>query len=69
MNPDATWHTSDEIIYLESIGTHSILGRSSLTRRELLESYREALKWRPVSERYLDFKRLRERVEELITGE
>lgn len=68
MTPDntATWTTADELDYLNDIGTHTVLGRSHMSRRELLESYREALKFRPVSERFLNFKRLRQRVEALL---
>lgn len=52
-----TWSTCDEIAYLEEIGTHTVLGRSTLDRRELLQAYLKVLKFRPRSERYLNISR------------
>lgn len=66
MENSNSWHTSDELNYLNNIGTHTVLGRSPHDRRELLEGYRDTLMYRPKSEKYLDVKRLRNRVEELL---
>lgn len=62
------WGTADEIEYLNGIGTHTVLGRSTLDRRELLQAYLKVLKFRPRSERYLDVGRLEQRVQELLTS-
>lgn len=61
----STWTTTDEIEYLNSIGSHAVLGRSPHDRRDLLEGYAEALKYRPRS-KYLDFTKLHEKVWELL---
>lgn len=61
----STWSTNDEIDYLNSIGTHGNFRPEQ--RRELLEGYAEALKYRPRSEKYLDMRRLKFRVEELLS--
>lgn len=65
-HPLSTWSTCDEIAYLEEIGTHTILSRSTLNRRELLQAYLKVLKFRPRSERYLNVGKLERRVVELI---
>lgn len=59
-----TWTTADEMEYLDGISTHGNFRPEQ--RLELLQGYQEAMKYRPKSEKYLDFGRLRERVQELI---
>jgi hypothetical protein len=68
-NTQHSWSTADEVEYLEALGTHSVLGRSSLSRVELLQAYQRCLSYRPRSEKYLDFDRLDERVKELINAD
>lgn len=66
-HPLSTWNTCDEIAYLEAIGSHTVLGRSALDRRELLQAYLKVLRFRPRSERYLNVEKLQQKVEELIS--
>lgn len=60
----STWTTGDEIEYLNSIGTNGIFRPER--KRELLEGYAAALKYRPKSQKYLDFTKLHEVVYELL---
>lgn len=60
----STWSTNDELEYLNTLGTHGNFRPEQ--RRNLLEGYAEALKYRPRSMRYLDFSKLHERVYELL---
>lgn len=68
-SPLSTWSTSDEIAYLEEIGTHTVLSRAAVPRIELLLNYQRCLRLRPKSEKYLDMKRLSKRVEKMISDE
>jgi hypothetical protein len=67
-DPDtrSTWCTSDELEYLQDIGTFS--ARRDIDRTTLLRGYLAALKLRPRSERYLNIDILRARAEELLRG-
>lgn len=62
----STWNTSDELLYLDGLGTHT---DKRMDRRELLESYLKVLPMRPKSEKYLDVRRLKFRVEELLADD
>lgn len=62
----STWSTSDEIDYLNNIGTHGNFRPEQ--RLELLQGYRDALKFRPKSEKYLNFRLISRKVQELIDG-
>lgn len=62
----STWNTSDELLYLDGLGTHT---DKRMDRRELLEAYLKVLPLRPKSERYLDMDKLRRRVEELLADD
>lgn len=63
IDPDqfSTWCMGDELSYLHSLNHHN-----PKRRRELLEGYAEALKYRPKSQKYLDFTKLHEVVYELL---
>lgn len=65
-DPDqfSTWCMSDELGYLESLNHHN-----PKRRREILEGYAAALKYRPRSQKYLDFTKLHERIYELLNGD
>lgn len=59
----STYSTGDEMEYLNAIGTHGNFRPEQ--RRDLLEGYLHALKYRPRCG-YLDMRRLRLMVEELL---
>lgn len=61
---NSTWTTTDEIAYLDNLGTHS---EPPLDRVMLLHGYLTALQLRPRS-RYLDFDVLREHAERLLNS-
>lgn len=62
-NQFSTWTTGDELEFINGLGTHS---DKRFNRRKLLEGYRKAMKFRPLSERYLDFRKIEFRLRELL---
>ena len=63
---EGLWSTPDEINYLNGIGTHTVNRATRTHRIFLLHQYLERLDFRPQSERFIDFRRVRGHVEDLL---
>lgn len=63
----STWSTQDELDYLTDLGSHGAFRPDQ--RLELLLNYQRCLRLRPKSEKYLDMKRLEQRVQRLTEME